>query len=466
MAYVNDCSDAELAACGRVLRWLAEQPELCTAPDSQFAEIEQLAGRLLKVLRTRRRQEERGRDRELIEATDFRRGAPNLETTYAGPSDTPANLSQPRSCYVCKNKYGRLHFFYHALCRECAEENHARRNQSADLAGRYALVTGARVKIGFQVVLKLLRAGATVVATTRFPRDAALRYAREPDFAEWRERLTIYGIDLRHLGAVEHLTRHLTETLPALDVLISNAAQTIRRPPAFYRHLIEAELEGCLGLPAEVQHLLVAGPIQSLAVTATPPALLSQLHALPEDAIGDPALFPPGVYDGDRQQVDLRPLNSWKLPLGGVSTWELLEVHAVNCLAPFILLNRLEPLLLGQPARDRYVINVSAMEGKFDAFKSGSHPHTNMAKAALNMLTRTCAERYAQQRIFMNSVDTGWITNEAPFPDAQRMADEGFRPPLDNVDGAARILDPIFTGMNTGQNVFGKFLKDYRDVSW
>src|SRR5262249_53439707 len=109
-----------------------------------------------------------------------------------------------------------------------------------------------------------------------------------------------------------------------------------------------------------------------------------------------------------------RPTNSWALDLGGVSPLELLEVHAVNCLAPFLLLRRLEPLLFAGPDRPRHVVNVSAMEGQLSAEKTGRHPHTNMAKAALNMITRTCAKPCAERGVYINSVDTGWVTNEAP----------------------------------------------------
>ncbi|MCI0455461.1 MAG: SDR family oxidoreductase, partial [Gemmataceae bacterium] len=199
----------------------------------------------------------------------------------------------------------------------------------------------------------------------------------------------------------------------------------------------------------------------------TLPALLTQLPLLPGDERLDPSHFPPGWLDGNGQQVDLRPNNSWALELGEVPPLELLEVHAVNCLAPFLLLRRLEGLLFHETGRGRYVVNVSAMEGQLNAtYKTGRHPHTNMAKAALNMLTRTCAGPYAERGVYMNSVDTGWVTNEAPHPTAERMAAEGFREPLDVIDGAARVLDPIFSGLTTGRNEHGKFWKDYRPIEW
>ena len=162
---------------------------------------------------------------------------------HAGPplAEAGPELHAPRKCYVCKREYRRIHRFYDQLCGACGDENEARREATADLRGRVALVTGARVKIGYQAALLLLRAGCTVVACTRFPRDAAARYAREPDFEAWRDRLLVHGVDLRHTPSVEHLCHWLEGTLPRLDFQIHNACQTVRRPPGFYTHLIDDE---------------------------------------------------------------------------------------------------------------------------------------------------------------------------------------------------------------------------------
>ncbi|HEX5819701.1 MAG TPA: oxidoreductase, partial [Gemmatimonadales bacterium] len=96
---------------------------------------------------------------------------------------------EPQNCYVCKQDYSTIHHFYDQLCPSCSDLNFRKRTELADLRGRVALLTGGRVKIGYQAGLKLLRAGAHLLVTTRFPRDSARRYAAEPDFEEWGHRL-------------------------------------------------------------------------------------------------------------------------------------------------------------------------------------------------------------------------------------------------------------------------------------
>jgi NAD(P)-dependent dehydrogenase (short-subunit alcohol dehydrogenase family) len=400
------------------------------------------------------------------------------------PGDTSAaqgpTLHTPRTCYVCKARCERVHFFYDQMCGECGDFNYAKRSQTANLRGRTALISGARVKIGYQAAIMLLRAGARVIVTTRFPRDAALRYARERDYAVWRERLHIYGLDLRHTPSVEAFARHLHGRLDGLDFVLHNACQTVRRPVGFYRHLVEGELGSLSLVPATARGLLeeyeamrARAPALTAPGSAPPSGLLaapalSQLVLAPEDLDGGQQLFPAGQLDADLQQVDLREKNSWRLSLDQVGTVELLEVQLVNAVAPFVLNAKLRPLMQRERTFDKHIVNVSAMEGQFyRRFKTDKHPHTNMAKAALNMMTRTSAPDYAKDGIFMNSVDTGWITDEDPAHIAERKTLEtGFHPPLDIVDGAARIVDPIFDGINSGRHVWGQFLKDYRPAAW
>lgn len=404
-------------------------------------------------------------------------------------------LAVERNCYVCKQPFTRLHHFYDAMCPACADFNWRKRFQTADLRGRVVVITGSRVKIGHYAALICLRAGAVVIAATRFPHDSAHRFASQPDFAEWGHRLHVHGLDLRHPPSVEMFARYVDATFPKVDLLLNNAAQTVRRPTGFYTHLLEREREAHRDLTDGMRKVLesheavkakvsaprgqiadsglfetglapfVAGPGAGLTSSAE----LSQLPCTWDDVTAGLDVFPAGKLDADLQQVDTRARNSWRLTLHEVPTPELIEVQLVNSIAPYILCARLKPAMLrDNDRRDRHVVNVTAMEGIFSrGTKTDKHPHTNMAKAALNMMTLTSARDYARDGIYMNAVDTGWVTDEDPAPDVVRkQRDLDFQPPLDVVDGAARILDPFFAQLNGAEPMYGLFLKDYHPAAW
>jgi len=420
--------------------------------------------------------------------------APTQIALHSGELEHEAEeLSSPRNCYICKAEFSKLHFFYDTLCKKCADLNYSKRFQTASLHGQVALITGARVKIGYQTTLMMLRAGATVIATTRFPVDAGIRYAKEEDYEEWGDRLQLHGLDLRHTPSVEIFASYVNQTHDRLDILINNAAQTVRRPPEFYAHLMENEKRSHSDLPEIVQQLLgnretfrnqltslcnsngtqeknlaLAWQTPDPGIGLRESAALSQIPYRQDSSLRPEEIFPEGKLDADLQQVDLRKTNSWRLRLGEVPTTEMLEVQLVNSVAPFVLCNRLLPLMKRDDTGQKHIVNVTAMEGKFLRFKKAArHPHTNMAKAALNMLTHTAAKDLAKDGIYMNAVDTGWVTDEDPAELSefkQRVHD--FQPPLDIIDGAARVCDPFFDGILTGKHWSGKFLKDYFPIDW
>jgi NAD(P)-dependent dehydrogenase (short-subunit alcohol dehydrogenase family) len=445
-------TEDELTVFSRLIAGFAALP----ADDPARLRAERVAESFARESR-RARQRERRADRsaadaELSAATAL--GAANRREDAPMSADSASSvgeLHKPRRCYVCKEPYRQIHAFYHWLCPTCAAENHLRRTASTDLAGRRALLTGGRVKIGFQLALMLLRDGAHVTVTSRFPADTVRRFTEQPGSAGWSGRLSVVGIDLRDPRQVLGLCDSLLAKGHPLDILINNAAQTVRRPPEAYAALLAAE-----------RAALPGGPV--------PIALAPGFHVpAPRAAIGAGlalTLADAAELDEAGLLPDRAPDNSWSARLGGLDPAEILETHLVNAYAPALLCDRLLPLLRASASKNRYIVNVTAVEGRFTVRnKTGGHPHTNMAKAAMNMLTRTAAAELAAEGIHLCAVDTGWITDENPAPKKHRVAESGFRTPLDIVDGAARVYDPIVRG-EAGRPVSGVFLKDYREAAW
>ncbi|MGW7065377.1 SDR family NAD(P)-dependent oxidoreductase [Streptomyces sp. NPDC054855] len=480
-------SEADLAVFHDVVGRLRALP----VDDPARLRAEQVAASFARDGRLRRRKargaELSAADAAVMAATatgadDRREDAPLVADEAAGDVGAAAGVAgvfrRPRPCYVCKASYRQVDSFYHRLCPDCAAHNRARRGLATDLSGRRALLTGGRVKIGFQLALMMLRDGVELLVTSRFPHDTQRRFRAVPGSEKWLDRLTVLAVDLRDPRQVLGLCDELRQEGEPLDILVNNAAQTVRRPPESYAALTAGESArlpaGARGAPGFSPMALQEG---SAATRGALALVLSEADALSEsgvlsgaDALGETGL-PIGTIalraaDEAGLLRDPSPENSWSARLGDLDPAEVLETQLVNALAPALLCDRLLPLLLASPRPLTYIVNVTAVEGRFAVRnKTAGHPHTNMAKAALNMLTRTSAAELAEHGVHMCAVDTGWITDENPAPKKDRIAGAGFRTPLDVVDGAARIYDPIVRG-EAGAPVSGVFLKDYREAAW
>lgn len=534
-----DISREDLATCLRVLeaggRLDPEHPDAVT--------LQRAVGRLFKEVKRNRRRAARDRrlaaDRAVIEATAT--GSPDriddetlgldlkparelpagslpesVDGRPVDPDRFAGQLIRSQNCYICKKPFTLVDRFHHQLCPECADENRKWRDARCDLTGRRALLTGGRAKIGMHIALRLLRDGAHLTITTRFPKDAVRRFAAQEDSAEWLHRLRVIGIDLRDPAQVVRLADEVAAAGP-LDILINNAAQTVRRSAGAYSGLVDGEsapLDPTVGEAVDWVSLGTTTAIHPGQLTGAAGEAISGRsgeaaegaavagtavngtaakrggadspadagHATHTDSAAADALVSAALTGGSAslERVaegtavdagglipDLVAHNSWVATVGQVDPVELLEVQLCNSVAPFILVNRLRPAMEASTFTRKYVVNVSAMEGVFGrGYKGPGHPHTNMAKAALNMLTRTSAGELREHGILMTAVDTGWITDERPHVTKERLAKEGFHAPLDLIDGAARVYHPIVAGETGGPEYSGVFLKDYEPSNW
>ncbi|MBM7799731.1 NAD(P)-dependent dehydrogenase (short-subunit alcohol dehydrogenase family) [Microlunatus panaciterrae] len=475
----------ELARALRVLEQVAGLPP--EHPDS--VAVRRATAGIFKAVRKERRRERREVIQEAdrsVEAATATGSPQRIDDETAGiqlvsqaAGAVAGSYIRPRPCYICKQLHTQVDAFYHQLCPDCAAVNHAHRDARTDLTGRRALLTGGRAKIGMYIALRLLRDGAQTTITTRFPADAARRFSGLADSGDWLHRLTIVGIDLRDPAQVVALADRVAAAGP-LDILINNAAQTVRRSTGAYAPLVAAESEPLPDGPlpemitfdhvSDAHPAALAGSLSNHPVAHLPENAsgeeISRLAMLAGSASLDKINGNLAAIDAGGLVPDLHTINSWTQLVDQVDPLELLEVQLCNMTAPFLLISRLRSALAATSARRSYVVNVSAMEGVFSrGYKGPGHPHTNMAKAALNMLTRTSAAEMFTDGILMTAVDTGWITDERPHYTKVRLAEEGFHAPLDLVDGAARVYHPIVAG-EAGTDLYGCFLKDYRKSDW
>jgi NAD(P)-dependent dehydrogenase (short-subunit alcohol dehydrogenase family) len=447
-------TDAEWAACLKVLHHLKEHPY--DNPDNeQFKTlITGIYKQARKTVRKETEQHRRAEDLVVLFNTRIAQDAIANTATFSVAEEsnvhTYQEVKRQVNCYICGAGYREVHFFYNRLCPACAEFNYAQRSVAADLTGRNVILTGGRVKIGYAAALKFLRNGANLVLTTRFPALALEQLQQEPDYAEWQDRLLLYGLDLRNLKAVDTFIRDMRQHFGHLDILVNNAAQTIQYPAAYYQPLLQKE-----------QQLLLHAPSDQLLPNTTP---LAGALALPEATASELPGFTPNRFG---QPVDPRDKNSWNATLEEVDTYELLEVNLINHISPYLLIRELMPLFRASVQAQKFIINVSSSEGQFSYDrKTIFHPHTNMTKAALNMLTRTSAPQLLDEGVYMNSVDVGWVSTGAVERLRTVQFEQGYIPPLDPVDGAARILHPIAELLQGGEAWSGVLLKNYRKVDW
>lgn len=359
-------------------------------------------------------------------------------------------LQIPKNCYCCNQSYQYAHSFYTRLCPKCAAENYERRFETADLKGRNVILTGGRVKVGWATALKLLRNGANLVLTTRFPALALEMMQQEADYEDWKEKLWVYGLDLRNLKAIQNFIDFYKTRFDTLDILINNAAQTIKYPDEYYLPIIKCEKEKLV----EFKNIPNLFPNQT--------EISSEIAKL-EYAQNDETTVALTRFG---QPVDNREKTSWNSTLEEVSMYELVEVNLINHIAPYFLIKELKPLMKNSAFSEKFIINVTSSEGIFSYDnKTVFHPHTNMTKAALNMMTLTSAKEFENDQIYMSAVDVGWISTGAKESLRKKQFEQGYIPPLDSVDGAARILHPVVEGIK-GNYYSGVLLKNYKINAW
>ena len=409
-----------------------------------------------------------------------------------------------KNCYICKDKLGlnNIHSFYGNLCKKCGEYNYSFRTMKLDFTGRIAIVTGGRVKIGYYIATKLLSYGAKVLITSRFPKDTLFKYQKDPEYEKWKDNLIIYPIDFRIFESTIKLVKFINDNFPHVDILINNAAQTIRRTASYYKYLLPIETKNLnqeddkkiikndyINLQKQLKQgesninpnspsskkdeqnsliSLMGNKSKEYQEILPLSVIASQIRIMEEKS--QPHVT---VMGGDGQPYDFsKGKNSWNFEFDEIPFQEFTEVQIINTWTPYYLCVKLKPLMMASPFSDKYIVNVTSVEGIFNHFKRSSHVHTNMAKAALNMFTRTCGSYLKDLGIYMTCVDTGWVS---PMNEMNSLLDQNkknsyenefINVPLDELDGAMRVLHPIIEGIKNKNYLFGILLKDYIKSPW
>lgn len=444
-------SELEWQSCLRVLNELKDNP--FQNPDNQL-----FSGLITKIHKQAKKESKRNdylqkktADLAIIQASTISKNALTNTTSYAAGEPMKQHFTQlhmEKNCYVCNSKYGLAHSFYNRLCPTCSELNYENRFKEVDLTNRNVILTGGRVKIGYATALKFLRANANLTLTTRFPANALSQLQKEEDYDLWKGNLNVYGLDLRNLRAVEEFIRYYKSENTCLDILVNNAAQTIHYTDEYYLPMMKNEQQL---LEVYKDYSLLSA--NTTEVTGKKMLLVENAPKIELNRFGNP--------------IDEREKNSWNSTLEEVPITELLEVNLINQISPYLLIKELSPLMKKSNFTHKFIINVTSSEGQFSYDnKTIFHPHTNMTKAALNMLTRTSAKEYQKHNILMSAVDVGWVSTGAKEALRQKQFEAGYIPPLDSVDGASRIMHPIIEAIENNHLIYGTLVKNYKEEAW
>lgn len=446
-----DFSKTEWESCLRVLNQLKDQP--FQNPDNQL-----FSGLITKIHKQAKKQSKREdylqkkkADLAVLQSSTISKNALANTTLYYDDEPVKQSFSQlqlEKNCYACNSKYSLAHSFYNRLCPSCSGVNYKNRFKEIDLTNRNVILTGGRVKIGYATALKFLRANANLTLTTRFPAIALSQLQKEKDYDQWKDNLKVYGLDLRNLKEVKEFINHYSNENEHLDILVNNAAQTIKYTDEYYLPILQSEQK--LLKVYESSSLLSMNKTDVISKKMLSDAKEIKIEL---NRFGNP--------------IDDRNKNSWNSTLEEISMTEILEVNLINQISPYLLIKELSPLMKKSNFKYKFIINVTSSEGQFSYDnKTIFHPHTNMTKAALNMLTRTSAKEYENYNILMSAVDVGWVSTGAKEILRKKQFDEGYIPPLDSVDGASRIMHPIIEAIENENLIVGKLIKNYKEETW